>query len=319
MRGRRFAKVVVTCGMLMVWCIAAHEAQAQLRGALRGYPAPMPAQPAPDVAPQSPQVNPPPQAPAASPAPASGGEQGTALQMQTGDRHRLIRGRELIGMTVWGPHQQRLGTVKDFIVDNQAGCPTLFFAMAPEIPGWNGDYVIVPFDAFQLGYDERQRMDYFTLGVAIDNLRRAPHLGIDRWGSLHDPQFFADSRQFYRRVERTAARPGDVDASREPRRGDDREIRQPLQRQGEANAPGRTQSRSATGPDTQQREPDAARQPQLSPPARSAEPASREDQRPSGTVPDTRRESDAGKQTPAVPPASRSDAGTSKPKSTTER
>jgi hypothetical protein len=311
MYGRCFTEVVVTCGVLMGCCFAVHDASAQLLRGMRGYAAPIPAQPAPDVAPQ------PPQAPVASPAPALGGEQGAAAQTQAGDNRHVLRGRELIGMSIWGRNRERLGTVKDFIVDIQGSCPTLFFAMAPEIPGWNGDYVIVPFGAFQVGYDERQRMDYFVLGVAMDNLRQAPRLGIDRWNSLPDPRLFADSQQFYRRVERTAARPEDFGRGREGRGRDEQEMRQRSERERQQTpaTPG-SQAPSATGPDTR-REPDANRQP--SQPAALPEAVRRGDQPRSGTTPDTLRRSDPGKQPPLSPLAPKSEEGSNKPKSTNDK
>ena len=284
MVARRFVRVVYTCGVFLAGCFAAYDASAQLLRGPRGYAAPMTAQPAPQ----------PPQTPVASPAPAPGGEQAAAAQTQGGEQRQLLRGRDMIGMSVWGRNRERLGTVRDFIVDTQGGCPTLFFAMAPDISGWSGDYVIIPFDAFQLGYDQRQRMGYFVLGVAIDNLRRAPHLGIDRWNSLRDPQFFADSQQFYRRVERTAARPEDFGAGREGRGRDEREMRQPSERQRQTPATPGSQAPSAAGPDTR-REPDAIRRPQLSPPAGSPQSVPRGNQPSSGRTPDTQRGTDSGK------------------------
>ena len=121
---------------------------------------------------------------------------------------RVIRGRSLIGMNIWSANRQQVGTVKDFIVDYQSGdCPTIYFAVAPQIAGWTGDYVVVPLNAFQVGFDPRQRTDYFTLNMTADELGRAPRLTADKWNSTQDRQGLAVSRQYFQRMERTAARP----------------------------------------------------------------------------------------------------------------
>ena len=137
----------------------------------------------------------------ANPALAASGE------LQGGQAGRLIRGGELLGRPVWGANRERLGIVRDFVIDQQNGCPAIFFALAPDISGLSGEYVIVPFDALQVSFDERQGTNLLTLGVTRDNLQRAPRLAVDRWSSLRDRQFITGAKQFYQRIERTAARP----------------------------------------------------------------------------------------------------------------
>ena len=85
----------------------------------------------------------------------------------------------------------------------------MYLAVAPQIAGWSEGYVVVPFNAFQVGFDPALRRDFFTLNMGIDVFRRAPHVTVDRWKTLRDPQFFANSRQFYGRVERSAREAGD--------------------------------------------------------------------------------------------------------------
>ena len=177
-------------------------------------------------------------------------------------------------MTIWGQNHQRLGTVKDFIVDYHEGCPTLFFAMAPELSGWSGGYVVVPFDAFQFGYDDRERTNTFTLGIAVDELRRAPHLEIDRWKSLDDRHFFNDARQFYRRVEHTAAKPGfDTERESGQRHEGDRPTL-PNKREVQAPAPPQTKPPADSGRAVREQpaQPEHGAQPERKP---QAEPATR--------------------------------------------
>ncbi len=185
---------------LLTWALLANSADGQVFRPRRVVPAqPVPTQPA-----------------VTQPAPdqAVAGQQ--AIQPADATQGRVIRGRSLIGMNILGANQQQVGTIKDFIVDYQSGdCPTIYFAVAPQISGWNGDYVIVPLNAFQTGYDPRQRTDYFTLNMTAAELGAAPRLAADKWNSTQDRRTFANSRQFYQRVERTAARP--ATGSREER------------------------------------------------------------------------------------------------------
>lgn len=264
MKSHYFARVLIACVTVGVCILPAHNAQARRpwRSArvvpvepvpVQPVPVqPVPVQPVPDTSlvPQPAQI-----APENAAAPASAAARGAG--------GRLIYGRNLIGMTIWGGNHERLGTVKDFVVDYQGDCPNLFFAMAPEISGWNQGYVIVPFQSLQVGYDEGQRTDYFVLGVAVDDLRRAPHLEIDRWTSIRDRKFFTDAGQFFRRVERTATRP-ESGTGRDGRGRSEAETRQPSDRP--TPVPPRTPSPSGSAPGSR-RDPGARSQ---APPAPTA-------------------------------------------------
>ena len=237
MDARKFRTVLIACAVILLCGVAFQNANGQIVPGIRRGVVPVPVQPAPPPA-QAPEPLQVPPGNAALPGPPPApGESGPmeASPPPNGETGQLIRGRELIGMPIWGSNDERLGLVKDFIVDYQAGCPSLFFAMAPEISGWSGDYVIVPFDAFQFGYDRQHRIGHFRLGVPVDSLRRAPHVQINRWNSLNDRQLFTDARQFYRPFERTAARP-DVGIRRDGREGEGREGWQPSDRGREAPA-----------------------------------------------------------------------------------
>jgi hypothetical protein len=190
-----------------------------------------------------------------------------------------MRGRSLIGMNIWGPNRQYLGSVKDFIVDYQGDCPALYFAVAPQISGWSGDYVIVPFTAFQVGFDPQQRTDYFTLNMTVDNLGRAPRLAVDKWNTVQDHQAFAGATQFYQRVEHTAARPQTGGREENP------SLPSNQPRPGEGSQPQIQQPRQQ--PPVQQR-PEANRPPEKQP--EPSKPAA-------GTQPNAGREPNAAGQT----------------------
>lgn len=183
-------RLLVVSGIILTWTFASTIANAQDRRSARQNTIHAPAAPM-----------------QASGAPSESGEQAGQYQRQQGRTERLIRGHDLLGMTIWGPNHERYGKVKDFIVDYREGCPVIYFAMAPEFSGFNDQYVIVPFDAFRMNYDERQRREDFVLDIPVDNLRRAPHIQVNRWDSLNDRQPFTESANFYKQVERKAAKP----------------------------------------------------------------------------------------------------------------
>ena len=67
--------------------------------------------------------------------------------------------------------------------------------------------MFVPFDVAQFRYDSRLGRDYLALALGIDQFRNAPRIGRNNWNLIRDPQFLERTRQFYRRTERSAARP----------------------------------------------------------------------------------------------------------------
>jgi hypothetical protein len=100
-----------------------------------------------------------------------------------------------------------MGTIKDVIIDYGASCPVAFFAVAPQISGIAEGYVMVPFDVIRLRYDNRLRRDYVVLDISLDQFRSAPRLEGNNWDRIRDQQFLSRARQFYQKVERSAARP----------------------------------------------------------------------------------------------------------------
>jgi sporulation protein YlmC with PRC-barrel domain len=120
----------------------------------------------------------------------------------------MMRGSQLIGLNIRGSDDHQLGTVKDFIVDYQAECPMIYFAVEPDASLQLGEeYVILPYSAMQYRYDNQGRRDYFALDVSGRQLRNAPHVAVNDWSTFNDRQVLGNAHQFYQRTERTAARP----------------------------------------------------------------------------------------------------------------
>ena len=181
------------------------------RPAVSPQPAPNPAQPAPTAAP--PQVpagsNP---AAAVTPLPGAGVSQaqqqvpGQAEPVQPERQGRIMRGSQLIGLNIRGSDDHQLGIVKDFIVDSQGECPTIYFAVEPDASLQLGqEYVIMPYSAMR--YDSRGGRDYFALDVIGTGLRNAPRVAVNGWSTFNDRQVLSNAHQFYQRTERTTARP----------------------------------------------------------------------------------------------------------------
>ena len=100
-----------------------------------------------------------------------------------------------------------LGIVKDFIVDCQGECPTIYFAVEPDASLQLGpEYVIMPYGAMQYRDGSRGGGDYFAMGMNRIQLRNAP-VAVNAWSAFNDRQVLGNAHQFYQRTERTTARP----------------------------------------------------------------------------------------------------------------
>ena len=180
------------------------------RPAVDAQPAPNPAQPVPTAtAPQVPSGSNPATAVTSPPAGASQVQQrvpGQPEQVQPERQGRIMRGSQLIGLNIRGSDDHQLGIVKDFIVDCQGECPTIYFAVEPDASLQLGqEYVIIPYSAMQ--YDSRGGSDYFELNVIGTGLRNAPRVAVNGWLTFNDQQVLSNAHQFYQRTERTTARP----------------------------------------------------------------------------------------------------------------
>jgi len=133
---------------------------------------------------------------------------GQADHYQPERQGRIIRGSQLIGLNIQGSGDHQLGTVKDFIVDCQGECPTIYFAVEPDASLQMGqEYVIMPYSAMRYRDGNRGGRDYFALEVNGAQLRNAPRVAVNTWSAFNDRQVLSNAHQFYQRIERTTARP----------------------------------------------------------------------------------------------------------------
>ncbi|MHB8970763.1 MAG: PRC-barrel domain-containing protein [Pirellulaceae bacterium] len=133
---------------------------------------------------------------------------GQAEHAQSERRGRIVRGSQMIGMTLRGSDDQQLGVVKDFILDSQGEGPMIYFAVEPDASlQLDQEYVIIPYSAMQYRSDSRGASDYFAMDVIGTGLRNAPRVAVNDWSNFNDPHVLSNVHQFYQRTTRTAARP----------------------------------------------------------------------------------------------------------------
>ena len=218
--------LIVACAGALLWAVTPAEAQLLRRPGAAPAPAVQPA-PAPPAAAQP--ATPPP-APLQTPANVQGEirtegqgalegrrEQRTEVSRQAesfsaragaagGEAHghsRVFRGSTLVGMTIWAGENQKVGVVKEILFDPRGGCIQHVVLESPMV---EQQWVVIPFDVFHLSFNAQQH-EHLVLDMPADRLRHAPHIGVNQWEMIHNPQFFTQMQQFSQRIERTTARP----------------------------------------------------------------------------------------------------------------
>ncbi len=160
------------------------------------------------AAPGQPAPQAPAPAPAADPSALAPSPVSPAVQPGFAGPDQIMRARDILGVNIVGPDDQPMGTINDFIVDYQGGCPAVYYAMAPAAGLQLGqEYVILPYSALQYRAGIGGAGITFLLNVNAGVLRNSPHIGINDWSHFNDRRLLGDARQFYQRTERTAARP----------------------------------------------------------------------------------------------------------------
>ena len=120
----------------------------------------------------------------------------------------LIHGSTLIGATVLNPQGQRLGKIKDVLLDSQAGEAT-FVLLDAEAAGFARAMLVVPYQALWVGFNPLDHRQSVVLDLRPDQLHAAPQIQNDQWQMLQNPQFLDQARNFYQVRTYTTARPID--------------------------------------------------------------------------------------------------------------
>ena len=119
----------------------------------------------------------------------------------------IIRISTLLGTTVFNPQSQKLGQIKDLLLDSRTG-QTTFVVLDADVPGASHAMLVVPFPALRVSFtaDNRQLV---VLDLRPDQLAASPQIRNNQWQMLQDPQFLERARNFYQPRTYTAARPID--------------------------------------------------------------------------------------------------------------
>ena len=209
----RIVRNVATALAVLSWIVAGNCASAQLLRPRARYSDPVvqPVQPASadQAAPQPGSVEP--GQPAQSQdSVAAGGAAVQGRNIGNGflpplDPARIVRGSQLVGQTILDPRRQKLGVIKDFLVDSQTA-RVMYVVMAQEGTGPKAEWIVVPFDLLRLSANGQGSQPIFILNLQVAQLRTAPHMRSNAWETIRDPQFISQVQQFYRPTEWTARR-----------------------------------------------------------------------------------------------------------------
>jgi hypothetical protein len=114
----------------------------------------------------------------------------------------------LLGTAVFNPQGQKLGQIKDLVLDSQAGQAT-FVVVDAETRAAGHAMLVVPYYALRLGYQPAEHRQIMVLDLRTDQLSAAPKISGNQWQLLRNPFFLEQARSFYPLKTYTAARPID--------------------------------------------------------------------------------------------------------------
>ena len=132
------------------------------------------------------------------------GQNQSAVQGSAG----VIQNSTLMGATVLDPQGQKLGQVKDVLLDSQTGQAT-FAVLDAEVPGSGHAMLVVPYQALWVSFNPLDHRQSVALNLRQDQLRAAPQIQNNQWQMLQNPKFLEQARNFYQIRTVSAARPVD--------------------------------------------------------------------------------------------------------------
>ena len=112
----------------------------------------------------------------------------------------------LMGTTLFNPQGQKLGQIKDILLNAQTGEAT-FVLLDVDVPPTGHTMLVVPYRALSVSFNPVDRRQSVMLDLRIDQLATAPQIGNNQWQMLNEPKFLEQARNFYHATPYTAARP----------------------------------------------------------------------------------------------------------------
>ena len=114
----------------------------------------------------------------------------------------------LMGTTVVNPQGQKLGQIKDVLLDSQSAQAT-FVIVDTEIAGTGHAMLVAPYQALRLSVNPADNRPSAVLDLRPDQLHAVPQIQANKREMLQNPQFLEQARSFYQPRTYTAARPID--------------------------------------------------------------------------------------------------------------
>ena len=128
----------------------------------------------------------------------------SAVQISAG----FVQSSTLMGTTVLNRQSQKLGRIKDVLLDCQTGQAT-FVLLGAEIPASGRGTLVVPYQALRVSVNPADHRQSVVLDLRPDQLPDAPQIQNDKRAMLQNPQFLEQARNFYQGRTYTVARPID--------------------------------------------------------------------------------------------------------------
>lgn len=124
----------------------------------------------------------------------------------------ILQNSTLVGVTVLNPQNQRLGQIKNVLIDTPTGQAT-FAVIEANASGAGKAMLVVPYQALRVSFDAAQNRQSVVLDLRPDQLGAAPQIRNSQWQMLQNAQFLQQARNFYQVRTYTAARPIDAPSS----------------------------------------------------------------------------------------------------------
>jgi sporulation protein YlmC with PRC-barrel domain len=112
----------------------------------------------------------------------------------------------LVGTTVIDRQGQRLGQIKDGMLDSRTG-QVSFVVLDAEVLGSGHAMLVVPYQALRVSFSPTDNRRSVVLDLRPEHLRAAPQIDKNQWQMLQNPQFLEQARNFYQVRPYSAARP----------------------------------------------------------------------------------------------------------------
>jgi sporulation protein YlmC with PRC-barrel domain len=128
------------------------------------------------------------------------------------DAAGIIQNSTLVGATVIDRQGQKLGQIRNVLLDAQAGQAT-FVVIDAKAPGTGQAMLVVPYQALRVSFNTADNRQSVVLDLGPNQVGAAPQIQNNQWQMLQNTQFLQQARNFYQTRTYTAARPIDANPS----------------------------------------------------------------------------------------------------------